>query len=281
MKEPEVFLRRMNKLSMEMTRQGRRAGSRKERKKVLRAMKRHVKIVMAHARRHHDLLEQRWQETDLSEGKARQILNRMETILERLPYAIKQAHERLIGERPVANEEKILSLYEGHAAVYVRGKAGAEVEFGSQLLLAEAECGLITDWELVCGNPEHDTALLKRSLEREGLRRVKTVVGDRNFDSKKTREMLAGRDIVNAIAPRDAGLLRVRLRQPQFQQLQQRRGQTEARIAIFKNAFLGAPLLAKGHENQARLVAWNVLTHNLWLLAGLPKRGSRALRIAS
>jgi hypothetical protein len=49
----------------------------------------------------------------------------------------------------VSNEEKILSLYEGHAAVYVRGKAGAEVEFGSQLLLAEAECGLLTDWELV------------------------------------------------------------------------------------------------------------------------------------
>lgn len=281
MKEPKVFLRRMNKLSMEMTQQGRRAGSRKGRKKVLREMKRHVKIVMAHARRHRDLLAQRWQETELSEGKARQILNRMDTILERLPYAVKQAHERIIGERQVANEEKILSLYEGHAAVYVRGKAGAEVEFGSQLLLAEAECGLITDWELVCGNPEHDTALLKRSLEREGLQRVKTVVGDRNFDSKKTRDLLAGREIINAIAPRDAGLLRARLRQPQFQQLQQRRGQTEARIAIFKNAFLGAPLLAKGHENQARLVAWNVLTHNLWLLAGLPKRGSSALRIAS
>ena len=205
----------------------------------------------------------------------------MDTILERLPYAVKQAHERIIGERQVANEEKILSLYEGHAAVYVRGKAGAEVEFGSQLLLAEAECGLITDWELVCGDPEHDTVLLKRSLERDGLRRVKTVVGDRNFDSKTSRELLAGRGIVNAIAPRDAGLLRARLREVRFQQLHQRRGQTEARIAIFKNAFLGAPLVAKGHENQARLVAWNVLTHNLWLLSGLPKRELRALCQAS
>jgi hypothetical protein len=54
-----------------------------------------------------------------------------------------------------------------------------------------------------------------------------------------------------------------------------------ARIAIFKNAFLGAPLLAKGYENQGRLVAWNVLTHNLWLLAGLPKRESPSLSKAS
>jgi hypothetical protein len=281
MKEPEVFLRRMNRLSMAMAKQGRRSGPRKARKKTLRAMKRQVKIAAAHARRHRNLLEKRWEETDLSRGQARQILHRIDTILERLPYAVKQAHERIIGERQVANEEKILSLYEGHAAVYVRGKAGAEVEFGSQLLLAEAECGLITDWELVCGDPEHDTVLLKRSLERDGLRRVKTVVGDRNFDSQTSRELLAGRGIVNAIAPRDAGLLRARLREARFQQLHQRRGQTEARIAIFKNAFLGAPLLAKGHENQARLVAWNVLTHNLWLLAGLPKRELRALRKAS
>jgi hypothetical protein len=113
---------------------------------------------------------------------------------------------------------------------------------------------------------------LKRSLERDGVRRVKTVVGDRGFDSKMSRELLASRGIVNAIAPRDPGLLRARLREAPFQQLHQRRGQTEARIAIFKNAFLGAPLLAKGYQNQGRLVAWNVLTHNLWLLAGLPKR---------
>jgi hypothetical protein len=278
MREPKQFLKGMNRLSMEMTRQARRAGSRKGRKQTLRKMKRQVKLVAAHARRHRDLLEKRWAETELSREEAQQILDRIDTILERLPWVVKQAHERIIGGRQVANEEKILSLYEGHAAVYVRGKAGAEVEFGSQLLLAEAECGLITDWELVCGNPEHDTVLLKRSLEREGPWQVRRVVGDRGFDSKATREWLAARKVVNAIAPRDAGLLQMRLKDTSFQQLQMRRGQTEARIAIFKNAFLGSPLLAKGHQNQARLVAWNVLTHDLWLLAGLEKKAKVEFR---
>jgi hypothetical protein len=271
MKEPEEFLKRMNRLSMEMTQQARRGGTRKSRKKTLRAMKREMKIVAAHAKRHRDLLEKRWAETELSQAEAQQIIDRIDTILERLPWAIRQAHERIIGGRQVTNEEKVLSLYEGHAAVYVRGKAGAEVEFGSQLLLAEAECGLVTDWELVCGNPEHDTALLKRSLDRDEPRRVKTVVGDRNFDSKATRELLLERGVTNAIAPRDPALLRARLRESRFPELQRRRGQTEARIAIFKNGFLGAVLPAKGHTNQARQVAWTVLTHNLWLLAGLPK----------
>jgi len=281
MREPREFLQRMNRLAMEMTRQGRRSGNRKGRKKTLRKMKREVKIVAAHARRHRDLLERRWAETELSRGEAQQILDRMDTILERLPWAIQQAHERIIGGRQVSNEEKILSLYEGHAAVNVRGKAGAEVEFGSQLLLAEVESGLITDWELVCGNPEADTVLLKRSLEREGPRRVKRVVGDRGFDSKPTRGWLAAREVDEAIAPKDPGRLRMRLQEPSFRQLQRRRGQTEARIAIFKNAFLGAPLLAKGYENQARLVAWNVLTHDLWLLAGLKKREKTVFRKAA
>lgn len=278
MTEPGGFLKQMNVLAMEMTRQGRRAGNRKGRKQTLRKMKRRVKTIAAHALRHRNLLEKRWDETDLSRDEARQILHRMDTILERLPYAIKQAHERIIGERQVANEEKILSLYEGHAAVYVRGKAGAEVEFGSQLLLAEAECGLITDWELVCGNPEHDTVLLKRSLEREGPRRVRTVVGDRGFDSKPTRDWLAARKVVNEITPRDPSLLRQRLKEPAFRELQQRRGQTEARIAIFKHAFLGSPLLSKGYQNQTRMVAWNVLTHDLWLLAGLETKEKIAFR---
>jgi hypothetical protein len=281
MKEPEEFLKRMNRLSMEMTRQARRAGRRKARKKALRAMKRQVKIMAAHAQRHRDLLEKRWAETELSQAQAQQIIDRINTILERLPWVVRQAHERIIGGRQVANEEKVLSLYEGHAAVYVRGKAGAEVEFGSQLLLAEAECGLVTDWELVCGNPEHDTVLLKRSLDRDEERRVKTVVGDRQFDSKATRELLLERRVTNGITPRDPAVLRARLREARFQQLQLRRGQTEARIAIFKNGFLGAPLLAKGHENQARQVAWAVLTHDLWLLAGLPKREKPAFRKAS
>ena len=40
-----------------------------------------------------------------------------------------------------------------------------------------------------------------------------------------------------------------------FRKLCKRRGQTEARIGIFKNVFPGVPLLAKGYGNQSRHVA--------------------------
>jgi len=57
------------------------------------------------------------------------------------------------------------------------------------------------------------------------------------------------------------------LQESQFQKLQTRRGQTEARMGIFKNAFLGRPLRSKGFLHKQLSVTWCVLTHNLLVVA--------------
>jgi hypothetical protein len=44
---------------------------------------------------------------------------------------VKQAHERIIGGRKVNNKDKILSLHETEVHIIVRGKSGAEVEYGN------------------------------------------------------------------------------------------------------------------------------------------------------
>jgi hypothetical protein len=284
MEEPEEFLKRMNRLCMKMTHARRKKDARRMRKAVLREMKKLSKIIAAHAERHLELLEQRWRETDLQEGEVRQIGGRIGSVLEQLPAAIRQAHERIIGERQVKNDEKILSLYEGHAAVYVRGKAGAEVEFGSQLLLGESQSGVIVDWELVDGNPEADTKMLGRSLERmkqTGVEHsIREVSGDRGFDSKPNRDLLEKGGIYNGICPKAPTELKKRMKDGKFVELQKRRSQTEARIGIFKNGFLGSPLLSKGHANQEREVAWNVLAHNLWVIARLPRAKAKPKALA-
>src|SRR5450756_2453405 len=232
MEEPEEFLKRMNQLCIKMTHARRKKDAKRARKAVLREMKKLSKIIAAHAERHRDLLQEHWQETNLKEGEARQIVQRITTVLERLPQAIHQAHERIIGERQVKNAEKMLSLYEDHAAVYVRGKAGAEVEFGSQLLLGEAASGVIVDWELVCGNPRADTKMLGRSLERmkqmSAGEAIQQVCGDRGFDSPANRELLEKDGIYNAICPKSPTELKKRMKDSEFVELQQRRSQTEA-----------------------------------------------------
>ena len=66
------------------------------------------------------------------------------------------------------------------------------------------------------------------------------------------------------LCPRDPRALREAMKDQHFAQAQRRRAQTEGRIAIFKNEFLGRPMRAEGFANRVLQVAWGVLTHDLW-----------------
>jgi IS5 family transposase len=274
MESPEEFLRRMNRLCIQMTQQTRRGGRKKERKRVLRAMKKLVGVVRAHARRHRDLLDQQWELTEWTRAQAEQILRRIDGVLELLPRAQKQAHERIIGERSVANDEKILSLYDTELRVIVRGKAGAEVEFGNTLLLGENRQGLILDYELFRESAPADSQLLFASLLRveEALGRpVGAAVTDRGFASAANSRTLKEAGTFDGLCPRKPAELQERMKGAKFARLQRRRGQTEGRIGILKQGFLGRPMRAKGFEHRQLALAWGVLTHNLWKLAKMTK----------
>lgn len=275
MPKPEGFLRDINRLSIEMSQSRRRLECVKRRKTVLRRMKRLANVVKEHAERYSTRLKADWRnETDLHEGEMQRISLRIDGVVEQLPAAIRQAHERIIGGRRVDNTDKILSLYEPDIHVIVRNKADAEVEFGNTLFLAEQTEGLIVDWKLHREISPGDIALMNASLNR-----MKTVFGhypasvggDRGFASRASHEWLRKEKIVDAICPRDPKVLKERMNDPKFRKIQKRRAQTEGRIAILKNNFLGRPLLSKGFEHRELAVSWAVLAHNIWLLADLPQ----------
>lgn len=270
MEAPEAFLARMNKLSMEMTQGARRAGSKKARKQVLRRMKRLVRAVEAHARRHRDLLDAEWARTSWTRPEAKVVLRRIDKVLELLPEARRQAHERIIGGRKVDNEDKILSLYDTDVRVIVRGKAGADVEFGNTVLLGENSQGVIVDYQLFRDSAPADSQLVFPSVVRvrEATGRcVTAVVTDRGFHTKSNSKTLRETETFDALCPRNPGELAERMKEEKFAKLQKRRAQTEGRIGILKNGFLGRPMRAKGFEHREVALAWGVLTHNLWMLA--------------
>jgi len=129
-------------------------------------MKKLIQKVSGHAQVHRDMLKGNREQTTLSEQEAGQIIKRIDLVLEQLPRAVYQAHERIIGERQVDNSKKILSLYEREIHVMVRGKAGAESEFGNTLLIGEQADGVILDWKLYQEQAPADMKLLPESLER-------------------------------------------------------------------------------------------------------------------
>lgn len=279
MEPPEAFLRRMNQLSMAMSQQARRAGSKKGRKRVLRQMKKLVGVVRAHAQRHRDLLDQAWARTEWTRPQAEAILRRLDGVLELLPRAQKQAHERIIGGRPVANADKILSLYDTDVRVIVRGKAGAEVEFGNTVLLGENRQGLILDFQIFRESAPADSQLLLGSLRRVEAwagRPVGAAATDRGFASAANSRALAAAGIFDGLCPRSPAELTAKFKGKKFARLQRRRAQTEGRIGILKQGFLGRPLRAKGFAHRELALTWGVLTHNLWKLARLTESQPQA-----
>ncbi len=271
--EPESFISKINKLCIQMTHSRRKKNAKKERKRIFRLMKKLVKKVSKHGERYRELLKSGREDTDLSEKEAAKIIDRLDNILKQLPEAVNQAHERIISERLVKNEDKILSLYETEIHVIIRGKAGAEVEFGNTLVLVEQKDGVIIDYNLIKDQAPADSKLLFSSLDRihETFGAYPEAIGgDRGFDSCDVREFLAGKPIYNGICPKSPKLLEDRQTDEKFRRLQKRRSQTEARIGIFKNSFLGRPLRSKGFKHRKLSAAWAVLTHNLWCLARLP-----------
>jgi len=279
MEEPKSFLTRINRLCIQMTHASRKTDRQRHRKQTLRQMDRLVGTVRNHARRYRQLLAHRWPQTDWSQAQAQQVLRRIDGVLEQLPQACKQARQRILQDQPVANDEKILSLYEPDVHVIVRNKAGAEVEFGNTLFLAENPQGLILDWELFQESAPADSALLPWSvgrMEKVYGPKLKAVAADRGFDNEANRVGLAQEGIYNAVCPRSPQQLRERSGSWKFKRLQRRRGQTEGRISIVKNLFLKGRMRSKGFEHRALTLTWTVLVHNLWVLARMQLRAPAA-----
>ncbi|MCK5249553.1 MAG: hypothetical protein KAJ98_06280, partial [Spirochaetaceae bacterium] len=276
--DPQDFIRRMNSLVMQMTHTRKKKNGSMLRKKILRKMNRLMKTIESHGHRYRELLVNHWQESDLTSNEAQMVLKHLETILHQVPYAIEQARQRIIKGIKVDNSQKILSLYEGDVHVLIRGKSGAAVEFGNGLYLAENEDGLITDWQFLQGQPPADSSLVAESLKRltghYGV--IRSFTGDRGFHSSHNSYLLEGEGIYNAICPKSVPEMENRLCEGDFVRLQKRRANTEARISILKNNYIGKTLRSKGFKHRKRRVGLSILTHNLWLLASIAAENRKA-----
>ena len=200
---PQSFISQINSLCMEMANCRRQKDAARKRKEVLRKMKKLVEIVKKHAQRYRSLLCSNRNKTDLSEKEAAQILKRFDNILEKLPDAVKQAHKRIITGLKLDKDEKVLSFYDDTAAAIVRGKSGAEVEFGNELFIAEQADGFICDWNLY----EYKVANQQKLREfndriSQSDISVETVVGDRGFYGKRNSGILVKNNIANHLCPK-------------------------------------------------------------------------------
>ena len=98
-----------------------------------------------------------------------------------------------------------------------------------------------------------------------------------NFSNEMLDREATGNEIYNAICPKNKTELARRQEDPRFRKMQKRRAQTEARISIVRNGFIGNPGTGRSFGQRRMDTAWAIFTHNVWVVARMPKKEEQEL----
>jgi IS5 family transposase len=200
---------------------------------------------------------------------------------------IDQARRRVLQGEQVPNAEKIYSIFETHTDLIKRGKVLTPVEFGHKVFLAESAQGLITQYEVLQGNPGDDQQVepsLKRHKKNFG-RAPELYSSDRGFFSETNVKSCKQRGVKVVCIPQRGGKKTAKRKayekSPAFKQGQRFRAGIEGRISVLFRGRGMKRCLAEGRQRFELLVGAAVLANNLMRIAAmLSKRSSRRRRAA-
>jgi IS5 family transposase len=204
---------------------------------------------------------------------------------------IDQARRRVLQGEQVPTAEKIYSIFEPHTDLIKRGKVLTPVEFGHKVFLAESAHGLITQYEVLDGNPcdeEHVEASLLRHQQAFGSA-PQTYSSDRGFFSKKNLETCEKSGVEIVCIPQRGGTKSAERaaheKSPAFKKGQRFRAGIEGRISVLFRGRGMKRCRAEGRERFELLVGAAVLANNLLTIASLmqkrsEKRSARRRRAA-
>lgn len=147
----------------------------KARKKSYRKLLARTEDIMGHFQRHVDKGMERglysgmgFSELEMiaSYARYRSMLEEWERLKPLIEKSCEQAKRRVLNGEKIPSQDKLLSLWEEHSRVIVRGKSGKPCEFGHKVTLWESEEGM-----MVCGGIYYEgnpceSKILEGELER-------------------------------------------------------------------------------------------------------------------
>jgi len=185
---------------------------------------------------------------------------------------VAQARRRVLDGQPVPASEKLVSLFEPHTNIIVRGKAAPkETEFGHKVWYGEVDGGLIADYRLLHGNPPDAPEV------------IPSVHQHRRLFGKAPRELSGDRGLYspeNERAARQLGVRRVSLPQPGykpkprkrrerqawFRAAQRFRNGIEGRISQLRRARTLHRCLNHGWAGLERWLGWGIVANNIAII---------------
>lgn len=188
---------------------------------------------------------------------------------------IDQSRRRVLNGEQVPAAEKLYSIFEPHTDLIKRGKVQTPIEFGHKVFLAESARGLITQYEVLDGNPvdeQHVVISLERHKQTFGD--VPELYGsDRGFFSERNVTSCKQQGVKVICIPQRGGNKtpdrEAYENSREFKEGQRFRAGIEGRISVLFRGRGMKRCLAKGRERFEMWVAAAVLANNLMKIAAL------------
>jgi len=184
---------------------------------------------------------------------------------------IDQSERRVLKGEAVPAGEKLVSLFEPHADIIVKG--GREVQYGHKLNLATGKSGLILDVVVEAGNPadaERFLPMLDRQIARRGAAPRQTAA-DGGYASRDNLKQAKARGVQDVAFHKKCGIaVADMVKSPWvYRRLRNFRAGIEAGISCFKRAYGGARCTWRGLDHFKAYIWSAVVAHNLMLFARL------------
>ena len=184
---------------------------------------------------------------------------------------IDQTERRVIGKEKVHSSEKLVSLFEPHTDIIVKGFR--DVQYGHKINLSSERRGFITYLSIEKGNPsDKDLFLPVLEYHQTTLKALPdSVVADGGYASQTNVSEGRGKGIKRVVFNKRVGLTNqaMGVKQKTFDRLRRFRGGSEGNISELKRAFGASKASWKGHDGFKAFVWSAVISYNLTRLARL------------
>ena len=200
---------------------------------------------------------------------------------------IDQSRRRVLNGEQVPTVEKLYSIFEPHTDLIKRGKVRSPIEFGHKVILAESARGLITQYEVLDGNPvDEQHVIISLERHKQTFGDVPELYGsDRGFFSERNVTSCKQQGVKVVCIPQRGGTKASERaayeKSREFKDGQRFRAGIEGRISVLFRGRGMKRCLAEGRERFELWVAAAVLANNLMKIAALlAARSSRRLKAA-
>lgn len=176
------------------------------------------------------------------------------------------AHRRIVLGEHVPSSEKIVSIFEPHTDIIVKGRR--DVVFGHKTTITTGKSGIITDVIIHDGNPA-DSTLVPEVLERHKEFFVvppKSMVFDGCYYSKDNRALLVNEGVEQICFSKEPEE-KITCSRTVRKILRFFRAGIEATVSMLKRMFGWDRVFDKGKEHFHKSVKTGVLVYNLFILS--------------